>query len=229
MTNHEKQMAAIERQCKAANCGCVPEGWKLVPVEPTDDMIDKGCDEHCCEQGDSWYSAPALSYGDAKSVYSAMLAAAPAAPAAPTEGARDAEPFSMDGRDYDDAEPVRDAGAGTAVCWIDPHNYKAMLAQDLGCLRYLTREKNADDDIPLYAHPDPLLAEAVEALGNMVAMMDNVDFQSGVCCCGSDMSRHEDPMYCGHSPVDSGEYYGKQTVDAATAFLAKVRAAKEGK
>lgn len=40
MTKQEKKtLEAIERQCKAANCGCVPEGWKLVPVEPTPEII----------------------------------------------------------------------------------------------------------------------------------------------------------------------------------------------
>ncbi|GEM_PF-6476713 len=58
--------------------------WKIVPVEPTDDMIDSGCKQHKCEQGDSWYTAFDLSEGDCRLIYAAMLDAAPApAPSAP--------------------------------------------------------------------------------------------------------------------------------------------------
>lgn len=54
----------------------VPEAWKLVPVEPTQMMVEEGADtaigSHYCG-----------SYG-ARAVYSAMLSAAPAAPAPKT-------------------------------------------------------------------------------------------------------------------------------------------------
>lgn len=32
----------------------------------------------------------------------------------------------------------------------------------------------------------------------------------GVCCCGEDMERHSDPMWCGHMPVDSFDYYTQE-------------------
>jgi DNA-binding transcriptional regulator PaaX len=61
--------------------GCVPEGWKLVPVEPTDKMFIVG--------GESWFDGyrahkPGSTLRDqdaAASVYRAMLTAAPQAPA----------------------------------------------------------------------------------------------------------------------------------------------------
>lgn len=55
----------------------VPEGWALVPVEPTVAMLDAGCAQHSCEQGDPYYSAPDLTESDARAVYVAMLATAP--------------------------------------------------------------------------------------------------------------------------------------------------------
>lgn len=52
------------------------EGWRLVPVEPTEEMIDAGRREHTCVQGDSWYSDSEISEHDAIAVFKAMLAAA---------------------------------------------------------------------------------------------------------------------------------------------------------
>lgn len=63
----------------------VPEGWRLVPAEPTEAMVDAGCREHTCVQGDSWYSDSEISEHDAIDVFKAMLAAAP------TPGASDGE------------------------------------------------------------------------------------------------------------------------------------------
>lgn len=54
----------------------VPEGWELVPVEPTDEMIDAGCKQHTCEQQDYWYSDEELRDSDCIDIYKAMLAAA---------------------------------------------------------------------------------------------------------------------------------------------------------
>lgn len=50
-------------------------------------------------------------------------------------------------------------------------------------------------------------------LRNFVAHADEHGLQSGVCCCGDSMDRHSSPMDCGHSPVDSGEYYMQNTLD----------------
>ena len=61
----------------------VPEGWVLVPVEPTHEMCDQGAQaivqwENGCVWPDSWGDTYAKQYRkDAKKAYSAMLAAAP--------------------------------------------------------------------------------------------------------------------------------------------------------
>ncbi|WP_241043688.1 hypothetical protein [Achromobacter xylosoxidans] len=64
----------------------IPAGWKLVPIEPTDAMLDAGIKQHRCEQGDPWYSSPDLGEGDCREIYAAMLNAAPAAPSVATAG-----------------------------------------------------------------------------------------------------------------------------------------------
>ena len=51
------------------------------------------------------------------------------------------------------------------------------------------------------------LAEAKKALDSAYKMLERGDFSEGYCCCGDSMDHHESPMYCGHSPVDMGEYY----------------------
>ncbi|NLH94398.1 MAG: hypothetical protein GX466_09335 [Candidatus Cloacimonetes bacterium] len=35
------------------------------------------------------------------------------------------------------------------------------------------------------------------------------------------MDRHSDPMSCGHSPVDMGDYYAGQALESARAALAQ--------
>jgi hypothetical protein len=68
--------AALLRERESASAR-VPDGWQLVPIEPTDEMIDKGTDQYECEQGDTWYRNHQLSEGDCIAIYKAMLAAAP--------------------------------------------------------------------------------------------------------------------------------------------------------
>ena len=55
----------------------LPDGWVLVPRKPTQKMVDKGTDEHQCEQGDPYYPMPQLTDSDAIAIYQAMIAAAP--------------------------------------------------------------------------------------------------------------------------------------------------------
>ena len=43
-------------------------------------------------------------------------------------------------------------------------------------------------------------------LESAAATMRNTDQRSGVCCCGDNMEGHSNPMDCGHSPVDHGEW-----------------------
>lgn len=66
------------------------------------------------------------------------------------------------------------------------------------------------------AGPDAALIESLEVL---LGLVDEFGIKSGVCCCGDDMARHSNPMHCGHSPVDSGEYYSAQTIEVARAAL----------
>ena len=58
------------------------------------------------------------------------------------------------------------------------------------------------------------------ALEACVASLERVDTAEGVCCCGDSMDRHSDPMSCGHSPVDMGDYYAGQALESARAALA---------
>ena len=63
--------------------GGVPEGWKLVPVEPTTDMLRAAVnavviDTQAIEEGDHI----SLTWNEVKDVFAAMLTAAPQAPAA---------------------------------------------------------------------------------------------------------------------------------------------------
>lgn len=74
---------------RLARQSAAPEGWKLVPIKPTDDMCDAtevkigGC-YSCSAQIPSW--------GECAEIYSDMLAAAPAAPAVPVpQGPSDGE------------------------------------------------------------------------------------------------------------------------------------------
>lgn len=61
----------------AAPVSAVPEGYKLVPIEPTSEMLDAGCEQHKCEQGDPWYSASQLCENECADIYHSMLAVAP--------------------------------------------------------------------------------------------------------------------------------------------------------
>mgnify|MGYP001954686569 CR=1 FL=1 len=59
----------------------VPEGWVLLPREPTDGMIDKG--ESALVTGPAeteLQDAPSATWAAAKACYRAMISAAPAAP-----------------------------------------------------------------------------------------------------------------------------------------------------
>lgn len=62
-------------------------------------------------------------------------------------------------------------------------------------------------------------AALVAALQNLLHLADEFGIQSGVCCCGDDMKRHGNPMDCGHSPVDSGEYYTASAIEEARKAL----------
>lgn len=63
----------------------IPEGWKLVPIEPTENMLDAIEDAAKAECKVEWDSCLGsnLHFGDAENVYRDLLAAAPALPATP--------------------------------------------------------------------------------------------------------------------------------------------------
>ena len=70
--------AASSASVGVAQPASVPAGWKLVPVEPTDDMlanVDEEVGGHC-HSCTKWNA----SWSDCRRVYAAMLAAAPQAP-----------------------------------------------------------------------------------------------------------------------------------------------------
>jgi hypothetical protein len=72
--DNEKLRAEIERLRAVAQA--VPEGWKLVPIEPTAEMIETGCDNNPTmfnEDTDDGFAADV-----ANDVYVAMVRAAPA-------------------------------------------------------------------------------------------------------------------------------------------------------
>jgi len=66
------------------------------------------------------------------------------------------------------------------------------------------------------------LAKAVDALRATTASIEHADMSDGVCCCGDNMDGHADPMSCGHSPTDMGEYYAHKAVEMARAVLAEI-------
>lgn len=71
-----------------------PEGFKLVPVEPTEAMVQAGARAltDAASPGSRFYPV-----GHARTAYAAMLSAAPAPPASEPEGWRDIESAPKDG------------------------------------------------------------------------------------------------------------------------------------
>lgn len=61
----------------------------------------------------------------------------------------------------------------------------------------------------------PLIQPLIKLLASVAVMDQYVDVRAGHCCCGADMKHHPDPMECGHSPVDAGEYAFRGLKDEA--------------
>lgn len=59
----------------------------------------------------------------------------------------------------------------------------------------------------------------ITVITNLIETIELSDTSTGCCCCGEDMERHSDPMYCGHSPVDQGEYIAAGVIEEARALL----------
>jgi hypothetical protein len=70
-----------------ASKGAVPEGFKLVPIEPTKEMIQQACSDHGYPSGDRTVY---------KRGYQSMLAASPTAPAQPCGDAEQADEAMTD-------------------------------------------------------------------------------------------------------------------------------------
>ncbi len=58
-----------------------------------------------------------------------------------------------------------------------------------------------------------------EALKACIASIEHANMSDGVCCCGDEMENHESPMFCGHSPVDMGEYHASLALKKARGAL----------
>jgi hypothetical protein len=73
-------------RCVALSQPAAVEGWKLVPVEPTEAMLDDGHealdDQHHTGR---FGECPGLNWSDAEKCYRAMLSAAPPPPSAPVQ------------------------------------------------------------------------------------------------------------------------------------------------
>lgn len=67
-------------------------------------------------------------------------------------------------------------------------------------------------------------ATMLAALDALVNTMEHCSVTTGYCMCGDDMSRHPDPMTCGHSPVDMGQYQADHAYKAAHMAIAIARA-----
>lgn len=57
-------------------------------------------------------------------------------------------------------------------------------------------------------------------IGGLIATIERADVREGYCCCGDPMEGHSNPMYCGHSPVDAGEYSAGLMMDEARTLTA---------
>lgn len=60
---------------------------------------------------------------------------------------------------------------------------------------------------------------------SLLEFIKNAPVSSGVCCCGDDMEKHGNPMYCGHNPVDMWDHSVRCYVEDIEAADAQVRAA----
>lgn len=60
----------------------------------------------------------------------------------------------------------------------------------------------------------------IECMTHLILMSEH----KGVCFCGDDMSRHADPMHCGHTPVDQWESYMSTDIEHAMKLTGRTRA-----
>ena len=60
-----------------------------------------------------------------------------------------------------------------------------------------------------------------DQLEQALATLEQFGALSGCCMCGSPMEGHDSALTCGHSPMDSADYYIGQVVKAGRGLLAK--------
>ena len=70
------------------------------------------------------------------------------------------------------------------------------------------------------------VADLVAAAESVLAISENASFESGYCCCGDEMRSHAGAYNCGHTPTDSGAYYGGSAISELRASLAAMGADK---
>ena len=66
--------------------------------------------------------------------------------------------------------------------------------------------------------PLELAAAYKKQRDDLLAFMENAPVSSGVCCCGDDMTKHPDPMWCGHNPVDMWDHSVVCAIEDARKF-----------
>lgn len=65
--------------------------------------------------------------------------------------------------------------------------------------------------------------QLLSALERMLQCYSMADHRVGYCCCGDSMDRHGDTMYCGHSPVDAGEYNAEMVIKDIEQTIATIK------
>lgn len=69
--------------------------------------------------------------------------------------------------------------------------------------------------------------QLLNALKRLLECYKMADHRDGYCCCGSPMDRHDDPMNCGHSSVDAGEYNASLIIDDVESVIATSERAQQ--
>lgn len=126
------------------------------------------------------------------------------------------------------------AAADQWKAWLDDLPLPFTFDPAIGRLQDFITALTSRIDVPQPANPrDTALADLaaardqIEALRGAleacVASLERADTEEGVCCCGDSMDRHSDPMSCGHSPVDMGDYYAGQALKSARAALTETK------
>lgn len=111
------------------------------------------------------------------------------------------------------------AGPDLRVCFLTSDGPASKNARFIAAARELVPALAAERDAQT-ARADAAEAEVArlkdenERLRSLVdsahGIFANCEVSAGVCCCGENMDGHSNPMECGHSPVDMGDYSAGQ-------------------